>query len=159
MWTAGSGNTQLLFIFPTRVSLTAISLHYYSDSTRGLPKLRFWAVPDDFDVWDAPPTNYTYVEVAEVSAGGEQGHRNETITFNIPIIITKILLVKFRSSLSFALSEVEFFRSICSSQPVSISMLKDLTKASVYLTTLYATSASTTELESRKTSEFKFELL
>ena len=31
VWIAGS-NGQLLFIFPTRVSLTTITLHHYSDS-------------------------------------------------------------------------------------------------------------------------------
>ena len=49
VWIAGS-DAQLLFIFPTRVSLTTITLHFYSDSFRGLPRLRFYAVPDDFDV-------------------------------------------------------------------------------------------------------------
>ena len=42
--------SQLLFIFPTRVNLTTITLHYYRDSVRGCPRLRFYAVPDDFDV-------------------------------------------------------------------------------------------------------------
>ena len=49
MWSSKSGE-QLLFIFPTRVSLTTITLHYYSDSDRGLPRLRFYAVPDDFNI-------------------------------------------------------------------------------------------------------------
>ena len=53
MWSAGRGG-QLLFIFPTRVSLTTITLHYYSDSVPGLPRLRFYAVPDDFNARDAP---------------------------------------------------------------------------------------------------------
>ena len=52
LWTAELRNTQLLFIFPTRVNLTTIALHYYSSSNRGLPGLRFWSVPDDFDIWD-----------------------------------------------------------------------------------------------------------
>ena len=47
-WSAGTG--QLLFIFPTRVSLTAITLHYYSNNFRGLPRLRFYALSDDFNV-------------------------------------------------------------------------------------------------------------
>jgi ABC-type multidrug transport system permease subunit len=36
VWSAGSAE-QLLFILPTRVSLTTITLHYYSDSDRGVP--------------------------------------------------------------------------------------------------------------------------
>ncbi len=49
VWIAGSAK-KLLFIFPTRVSLTNITLHYYSDGDRGLPRLIFYSVPDDFDV-------------------------------------------------------------------------------------------------------------
>ena len=56
VWSAGRDG-QLLFILPTRVSLTTITLHYYSDSDLGFPRLRFYAVPDDFDVWDAPTTS------------------------------------------------------------------------------------------------------
>ena len=56
VWPAGNDG-QLLFIFPTRVSLTTITLHYYSDSVRGLPRLRFYAAPDDFNVWDAPTSD------------------------------------------------------------------------------------------------------
>ena len=49
VWPAGS-DRKLLFIFPKRVSLTTISLHYYSDNFQGLPRLRFYAAPDDFNV-------------------------------------------------------------------------------------------------------------
>ena len=102
---------QLLFIFPTRVNLTTITLHYYSDNVTSLPRLRFWAVPDDFDVWDAPHADYSYVDVAAVPPGGEPaGQRNVSIHCdNIVTDTTKILLVKFSSSFSFAVSEVEFF--------------------------------------------------
>ena len=48
-WSAGTVPRQLLFIFPTRINLTTITLHYYCDSQRGLPPLRFYAVADDFD--------------------------------------------------------------------------------------------------------------
>ena len=156
VWPAKSSSSQLLFIFPTRVNLTTITLHYYHTSVRGLPRLRFWSVPIDFDVWDASHPSYSYMDVAAVPPDGElAGQRNINIRFNIPIVTTKLLLVKFGSSFPFALSEVEF--SICSSQQVSTSVLKDNTKASDYLTTFYATSKSgTTELQSRKTSEFKF---
>ncbi len=63
VWIKSDG-TQLLFIFPTRVSLTTITLHYYSDSIQGPPRLRFYAVPDDFDAWDTPPTSYPHIDVA-----------------------------------------------------------------------------------------------
>ena len=99
---------QLLFIFPTRVNLTTITLHYYSDGLRGLPRLRFYAVPGDFDVWDAPPGNSRYADIAAVSPGEESaGRRNISISANFNT--RKILLVKFGSSYKLAVSEVEFF--------------------------------------------------
>jgi hypothetical protein len=60
VWTSGSAE-QLLFIFSTRVSLTTITLHYYSDSIRGLSRLRFYAVPDEFDIWDIPTLGTPFV--------------------------------------------------------------------------------------------------
>ena len=108
-WNAGSRG-QLLFIFPTRVSLTTITLHYYSDSVQGLPRLRFYAVPDDFDIWYAPTTNYPRVDVASESVppGGEPaGHRN--ISINVNFNTRRVLMYKFSSTFAFAVSEVELF--------------------------------------------------
>ena len=100
---------QLLFIFPTRVSLTTTTLHYYSDSDRGLSRLRFYAVPDDFDVWDAPILGTPHVDVAAVSPGGEPaGRRN--VSINVNFNTRKVLMYKYRSSYQFAVSEVEFFK-------------------------------------------------
>ncbi len=70
-------------MFPTAVSLTTITLYYYSDNFQDLPRQRFHAVPDDFDVWDAPFTSYLYVNVASVPPGGEPaGQRNVSINVN-----------------------------------------------------------------------------
>ena len=103
---------QLLFTFPTRVNLTTITLHYYGDSFRGLPRLRFYAVPDDFDVWDAPSTSYSRVEVAAVPPDGEPaGLRNISINYYAPANTKKVLMAKFRSAFAFAMSEAEFFQS------------------------------------------------
>ena len=100
---------QLLFTFPTRVSLTTITLHYHNDSKRGLPRLIFYAVPDDFDVWDAPTLGTPYVDVASVPPGGEPaGHRSVIITVNFNT--TKVLMYKYSSVFKFTLSEAEFFR-------------------------------------------------
>ena len=110
-WPAGSDG-RLLFIFPTRVSLTTITctLHYYSDSVRGRPRLRFYAVPDDFDVWDALTSGNRYVGVASARPGGEPaGPRNVRITLNFNT--KKVLMYKHSSSFQFAVSEVEFFTS------------------------------------------------
>ena len=112
VWNNGTSGSPLLFIFPTRVKLTTITLHYYSDTARGLPRLRFWSVPDDFEVWDTLLASYSRVEIAAVPPGGEPaGHRNVTVNFNF-MNIKKILMYKFSSSIASALSEVEFFTCI-----------------------------------------------
>ena len=81
---AGS-SSQLLFIFPTRVNLTTITLHYYSDSHKGLPRLRFYAVPNDFEVWNAP--------IASYSRGEPAGRRN--VSVNVNFSTKRILMYKF----------------------------------------------------------------
>ena len=107
MWNAGTSAHQLLFIFPTRVNLTTITLHYYSDNVRGLPRLRFFAVPDDFDVWDALSIGYGFQDITLVLLGGEPtGHRSVSINFKFNT--TKVLMYKSRSDFTFVASEVEF---------------------------------------------------
>ena len=107
-WSAWS-NGKLLFIFPARDSLTTITLYYYSDSVRSLPRLRFHVVQNDFDVWDAPTTSHLYVEVAAVPLGEEPaGCRN--VSINVNFNTKKVLMYKFRRSFQFAVSEVQFFK-------------------------------------------------
>ena len=106
-WSAGSGE-QLLFIFPTRVSLTTITLHYYSDSIRGLPRLKFYAVRSDFNVWDTPASSVPYVEVAAVPQGREPAGRT-SVSINVNFNTIKVLMYKYSSTFMFAVSEVEFF--------------------------------------------------
>ena len=112
VWPA-SYNTRLLFIFPTRVNLTTITLHYYSDSIRGLPRLRFWAVPDDFEAWKSLSGSYNHVEIAhEVPlGGGPTGHR--MISVGINFNTRKLLMSIYSSVFSFAVSEVQFFNQSC----------------------------------------------
>ena len=106
-WSAGSAE-QLLFIFRTRVSLTTITLHYYSDSVRGRPRLRFYAVWDGFDIWDSLTVSIPSEDVASVPPGGEPaGRRSVSIDFNFST--TKVLMYKYSSTFQFAVSEVEFF--------------------------------------------------
>ena len=107
-WPARSA-VQLLFIFPTRVSLTTITLHYYSDSVRGLPRLRFYAVPDDFDVWDTPASSISYIGIDSDSSGEDIIHRNIFVNYNTK----KLLMFKYSGTLAFAVSEVEFFTMSC----------------------------------------------
>ena len=110
VWSSRSGE-QLLFVFPTRVSLTTITLHYYSDSDRGLPRLGFYAVPDDFDVWDVVTTSYPRVDVPSVLPGGETAdHRS--VNINVNFNTKKLAMYKYGSVFNLAMSEVQFF--ICS---------------------------------------------
>ena len=121
VWSAGRDG-QLLFIFPTRVSLTTITLHYYSDSDRGLPRLRFYAVPDDFDVWDAPTTGTPRVDVVAVAPGGEPaGRRN--VSINVNFSTKKVLMYKYSSTYQLAMSEVEFFTSKGTSLRINFSYI------------------------------------
>ena len=109
VWNARSGGSQLLFIFPTRVNLTTITLHYYSDNGRGLPRLIFLAAPDDFEVWNALYPGYNHVDIAAVPPGGEPaGLWNVGVNLDF-MNVKKILMYKYSSSFVFALSEVEFF--------------------------------------------------
>ena len=106
-WSAGSTTQHLLFIFPTKVNLTTITLHYYSDSDRGLPRLRFFAVPDDFDIWEIPTVTNRLTEVNAVPPQEPAGHRNISIDFNF--YTDRVLMFKTRSTFQFAASEVQFF--------------------------------------------------
>ena len=124
VWSARSDG-QLLFIFPTRVSLTTITLHYYSDSDQGLPRLRFYAVLDNFDVWDAPTIGTPHVDVASVPPGGEPaGRRN--VSINVNFNKKKVLMYKFSSSFVLSFSEVEFFAC----KLLSVSLLLKVSNAS-----------------------------
>jgi hypothetical protein len=108
VWTTGSAE-QLLFIFPTRVSMTTITLHYYSDSDRGRPRLRFYAVPDDFDIWDILASGTPYVGIVSVPPGGEPAGRR-SVSINVNFNTWKVLMYKYSSSFQFAVSEVEYFK-------------------------------------------------
>jgi hypothetical protein len=111
VWTAGSAE-ELLFIFPTRFSLTTITLHYYSDSVRGLPELKFYAVPDDFDIWDTPSGWDPIVGSASPQQGGEPGMRSRNVTIvNTNFNTKKVLMIKLHSNFQLAASEVDFFIS------------------------------------------------
>ncbi len=109
-WSANRDG-ELLFIFPTRVSLTTITLHYYTDNIQGLSRLRFYAVPNSFDVWDAPTVSTPNVDVASVPSGEKPvGHRN--VSININFNIKKVLMYK-SSEFRLEVSEMQFFCSSC----------------------------------------------
>ena len=102
IWPADSDG-QLLFMFPTRVSLAAIRLRFYSDSGQGHPRLRFYAVPDDFDVWDAPNISYPHKDVVSVPIRAGDWIVHTSIN---NLNIKKVLMYKFGYTSVLALSEV-----------------------------------------------------
>ena len=117
VWNTGS-HEQLLFTFPTRVSLTTIKVHYYSDCVRGRPRLILYAVPDDFDVWNLPTGALIFVGpgTESIPPGGEPtGGKYITFKsqskFNTIKVVMSMLMSKLRSGsdFQFAVSEVEFF--------------------------------------------------
>ena len=74
--------------------------------------MRFYAVPDDFDVWDAPTTSDPRVEVASVPAGGEPADRRNVsinVNFNNNYYFNfntkKVLMYKFSSTFAFVVSD------------------------------------------------------
>ena len=156
-WNAGT-RSQLLFILPTRVNLTNITLHYYSGSGRGLPRLRFYAVPDDFDIWDASSNSYRYKEVAAMTANGKPTGIIK-INFGVDFKTTtmKVLLYKFTSSYSFALSEVEFFNDSCS-VPQNITPTAEDSKvtSNQLITTMHKTGDTSIKIISGTSGGFKF---
>ena len=150
-------NRQLLFIFPSRVNLTIIILHYFSTSGRGLPRLRFYAVPDDFDIWGAPTASNIHVDVAAVPPDKNSlGQENTTIVFDTSINTKKILMVKFASSFTFVASEVEFYNS-CGTLQNSTSAEQDSTTDSLMSTSYVSKTTSTvdSEIMSRTLSELR----
>ncbi len=92
----GNSDGELLFIFHTTVSLTTITLHYYSNNLRGLSRLRFYAVPDDFNAWNSPTTSTPHVDVISVPPDGEPASRRSvsiSVNFNTECWCTSILAI------------------------------------------------------------------
>ena len=109
VWSAGVTVRRMLFTLPERVNLTGITLHYYSDSTRGLSKLSFYAVPDDFKLEDGLRSIYSQaiVDARRPESREQDGPTN--FTLNLDFNTKKVLMLKILSNFQFALSEVEFF--------------------------------------------------
>ena len=109
-YVAHSGTTyvavQLLFIFPTTVSLTNIKLHYYTDHVQGLPALKFYSVPDNFNVWAAPTSSHSYVAVSAIPPNEDSvGRKYVNVNCNFH---TKRVLLRFLNNIAFAVSKVQF---------------------------------------------------
>ena len=127
VWTSTTSQ-RLLFEFPMTISLTMITLHYYSgyyqgSHRAGLTRLRFYAVQDDFDVWDALVANPApfSVVVSAVSPEEERPAGRRSVNINFNSITKKVLMVKPNSVYHLAVSEVEFFTCMGKCGYISIS--------------------------------------
>ena len=106
----GSQKDKVLFTFSDQKDIHSLALHYFSNSdNQALPKLRFYAVPEDFEVQDEVRGSYPMTIIDEVRPGREQeGLRNKSKT--VDFHTSKILMTKsYTKNYQFYLSEVEFF--------------------------------------------------
>ena len=106
---------ELVFIFPTRVNLTTITLHYYSDNIRGFgfPCLEFTALQDDYRIAGDRVRQGTTIEAPRPVPPDGESTGPTSISVNHVNRTTKTILMSIiRCNLqpvTFALSEVEFF--------------------------------------------------
>lgn len=110
VYISGNNPEQILFIFSTPVSITAINILYYSNTEdQGHPKIRIYAVPEDFNVWDTADSSCPSIFIDEAPPGSEEtGLRN--VTREAGFETTRVLLTKSESkNYNFVISEVEFF--------------------------------------------------
>ena len=128
--------------------MTTITLHYYRDNFRGLPRLRFFAVADDFNIWNATATDTACVDVAAVSPGGKRGPRN--VSINVTFETKKVLMYKYSRNFRLQVSEVQFFN--CSCKLLNIYLVPN------ELTLMMHTAAQTTivSINSCSTSPSKY---
>ena len=114
VWGEASG--KLLLIFSNEISFENITIYYISDTTaQGRPKLRIYAVPDNFQVWDEPTTSYPSRVFDEIMPGGEEegvrkvpNSNDGIVTFNTSrVLIEKLVETK---TYNFSISEVELNR-------------------------------------------------
>ena len=109
MWSAGVTVRRMLFTLPERVNLTGITLHYFSDSNRGLSRILFYAVPDDFKLGDGVRSFYNQAIVETKLPSNREQNGPTNFTVNLDFNTKKVLMLKILSNFQFALSEVEFF--------------------------------------------------
>ena len=110
IWTS-SNSQRLLFVFPTTTTLAMITLHYYSgyyqgNHRAGLPRMRFYAVPDDFDVWDAVIGSPFTIVVSAVSPEEERPAGRRSVNINFNFSTKKVLMVKLGSDFHLAVGHV-----------------------------------------------------
>ena len=98
---------RLLFTFPRTISLTSIILYYYHSINYALPKVRFFPIGDDFQIWDQVPNDVLSTTIGPV--GSSQYMGKASIAVNLTASISKLLmLVEMHKSYGLALSEIEF---------------------------------------------------
>ncbi len=121
----GSEEDRVLFTFSTEKSFNSLAIHYFSNSdNQGLPKLKFYAVPDDFEVQDALKNEYLMAIIDEVRPGREnEGLCNKSKAVNFQS--SKILMTKgYTKTYQFYVSEVEFFTNDIGKHTLTIALTK-----------------------------------
>ena len=115
----GEAPGQLLFEFPTTVNFSSITIHFQYNAMYAQPKLRFYAVPDTFNVGDDPSgQGYDTRVFDEVGLGvGNDGIRQlpGAGTQRVQFVTTKVLIRKLEDTKEFlfAITEVAF-QEFCS---------------------------------------------
>lgn len=108
---------QVLFSFSTTTALTRMNLYYYKGhhimNVYGMPALRFYALPDDFEFGSDLPNNTEIIHNVSICLGRNYFHGRHSfkkINVSQRTESSKVLMAKISAgSELFALSEVEFF--------------------------------------------------
>ena len=107
IWDNSKVSQQMLFTFARNFSLTAIRINYYY-FRNGKPKLRFYLVEDDFQVWDSTTADHTSTTFDNMRLE-ENSTERRIDTNTVHGIVSKILLVSvFDKRYRTVLSEVTF---------------------------------------------------
>ena len=109
----GEAPGHLLLEFPTPTNFSSIMIYYQYNATYALAKLRIYAVPDSFSVWDLPDNSYESRGFDEVRPGvGVDGLRElpDPAVPPIQFVTSKVLIDKLEDTKTFlfAFSEVAF---------------------------------------------------
>ena len=122
-WRYSPSDVPVLFVFPTNFSLNNIKLTFESgpldDNTLlGLPMLKFYHVPNDFDIWNYSNLSQLKQLTGVVQLGERQymlrtsyGVSQFTLSFTPDNISTKKLLMVItfiEKEFDFSISEIEF---------------------------------------------------
>lgn len=125
-WNKENPRNQILFTFPTSVSVSVLQLYFYTDKDNGiaLPKTRLSLVNDSFQVSDTIDESTTSSFTIDAVIGGDGENRltnvSRRLTGQFQRMTTQVLLrIEGDKVYALALSEIKFctgerFMSSCS---------------------------------------------